>query len=62
MRWTRKWIVVSGTANNQNPTFPVNDNKFYVPIVTLSTQETEEYSFKRTINWNVYLSKKTNQA
>ena len=62
MKWTMKRIIVSGTANNQNPTFPVNDTKFYVPIVTLSTEETKEYSFKRTINWNVYLGKTTNQA
>ena len=62
LQWTRKWIIASETAYNQNPIFPVNDAKFYVPVIILSTQETKEYSFKRTINWNKYLAKIINQA
>ena len=27
--------IVAGTASNQNPTFKINDTKFYVPVVTL---------------------------
>ena len=40
----------------------------YVPIVTLSTQDNMKLleqlgsGFKRTINWDKYQSKKTNQA
>ena len=61
-------IIVAGTANNQNSSFQINDTKLYVPVVTLSTQENIkllkqlESGFKRTINWNKYLAKTTNQA
>ena len=61
-------IIVAGTANNQNSSFQINDTKLYVPVVTLSTQENIklltqlESSFKRTLNWNEYLVKTTNQA
>ena len=40
MKWPRNYFIVAGTANNQNPTFQINDTKLYVPVVTLSTQET----------------------
>ena len=45
LKWSRNYsswyysIIVAGTANNQNPTFQINDTKLYVPVVTLSTQE-----------------------
>ena len=48
---------------NQNATFAITDTKFYVPVVTLSTQENTKFlpqlksGFKRVINWNKYLSK-----
>ena len=48
-------IIVAGTANNQNSSFQINDTKLYVPVVTLSTQESIkllkqlESGFKRTI-------------
>ena len=44
-------------------TFAITDTKFYVPIVTLSTQDNAKLleqlksSFKRTINWNKYQPK-----
>ena len=68
LKWPRKFVIVAGTANNQNSSFQINDTKLYVPVVTLSTQENIkllrqlEPGFKRTINWNKYLAKKTNQA
>ena len=68
MKWFRKSVTVSGTENNQNPTFQINDNKLYIPVVTLSIQENIklpqqlESGFKITINWNKYLAKTTNQA
>ena len=68
LKWSRKFIIVATTTNNQNPTFQINDTKLYVPVVTLSTQENIELlkqlqsSFKRTINWNKYRAKTTNQV
>ena len=68
LKWSRKCIIVAVNANNQNPTFQINDTKLYVPVVTLSTQENIkllkqlESDFKRTINWNKYLAKTANQA
>ena len=68
LKWSRNCIIVAGTANLQNPTFEINDAKHYVSVVTLLTQENIkrfkllESCFKRTINWNKYLAKTTNQA
>ena len=68
LKWSRKCIIVAGIANNQNPTFQINDTKLYVLVVTLSTQENIklheqlETDFKRTVNWNKCLAKTTNQA
>ena len=68
LKWSRKCVIVAGTAINQNLTFPIHDAKFYAPVVTLSTEEILkllkklESGFKRTINWNKYLAKATNKA
>ena len=68
MTWSGNCITVAGTASNQNPTFSVNDTKLYVSAVTLSTKENIKLyqklktGFIRTINWNKYLAKTTNQA
>ena len=46
----------------------INDTKFFVPTLALSAQDNIkllkqlESGFKRTINWNKYLPKTTNQA
>ena len=29
LKWSRKYIIVDGTANNQNPSFQINDTKLY---------------------------------
>ena len=48
---------------NQGATFTITETKLYVPVVTLSTQDNAKLltqlksGFKRTINWNKYLSK-----
>ena len=48
---------------NQNPTFDKTEAKLYVPVVTLSNQDNAKLlpqlksGFKRTIDWNKYLSK-----
>ena len=58
LKWSRKCVIVAGTANNQNSTFQINDTKLYVPVVNLSSQENIKHfkqlesGFKRTINWN----------
>ena len=53
-----------------NITFKVTDTKLYVPIVTLSTKDSNNFleqlksGFKRTIKWNKYRSRSemTNQT
>ena len=48
---------------NQGATFAITETKIYVPVVTLVTQDNANLltqlksGFKRTINWNKYLSK-----
>ena len=68
MKWSKNCFLVAGIAANQNSTFQINDTKLYVPVVTLSTEENIkllkklESGFKKTINWNKYLPKTTNQV
>ena len=55
-------------AANQEPTFTTTDTKLYTHIVTLWNPDNTkllkqpESSFKKTINWNKYQSKVTEQA
>ena len=57
--------MVSADVDNQNATFEITVTTLYVPVVTLSTQcnakllQQLKSGFKRTINWNIYLSKLT---
>ena len=68
LKWSKNCILVAGTAANQNREFKITDTKVYVPVLTLSTQDNIKFlkqlesGFKRTINWNKYLRKTTNQA
>ena len=61
--WSANCVIVSTNVANQNATFAITDTKFYVPVVTLSTQGNAKLlqqlksGFKRVINWNKYLSK-----
>ena len=65
LKWSKNCILVAGTAANQNPRFQINNTKLYVPVVNLSAHEhiqllkQLEYGFKRAVNWNKYLFKKT---
>ena len=58
----------SAVAAVDNPTGKMTDTKLYVPVVTLSTDDDNKLleqlktGFKRTIKWNKYRSKMTNQA
>ena len=60
-------FIIDDLVNNQVPTFAITDTKFYVPVVTLSTQDNANLlqqlksSFRRTINRNKYQSKGTAQ-
>ena len=51
-----------------NATFQITDAKFYVPVVTLSTEDDNNFlqqlksGFKRTLKWNKYRSEMTNQT
>ena len=51
-------------VSNQSATFAITETKFYVPVVTLSTQDISKLlqqlksGFKRTTNWKNYLSKR----
>ena len=66
LTWSKNCFLFAGTAANQEPT--ITDTKLYDPVVTLSTQDHVkllkqlESDFKRTINWNKYQSKITEQA
>ena len=48
--------LIYGSIDDQVPNFAITGTKFYVPIVTLSTQKNVKTirSIKRTINWNKY--------
>ena len=61
--WSGNCVIISTNVANQNPTFTITDTTLHVPAVTLSTQDNAKLlpqiksGFKRTINWNKYLSK-----
>ena len=60
--------AVAATDNSTNATSQITDTKWYVPVVTLSTEngkrllEQLRTGFKRTIKWNKYMSEMTNQT
>ena len=51
-----------------NAIFKITDTKLYVPVVTLSTKDDNNFleqlksGFKRTIKWNKYISEMTNKT
>ena len=59
---------VAGINNSTNAIFQMTNTKFYVPVVTLSTEndktllEQLRTSLKRTIKWNKYRSEISNQT
>ena len=54
--------------NTANVTFQITDTKLYVPVVTISTEDYNNFleqlksRLKRTIKWNKYRSEMTNQT
>ena len=58
--------AIAAVNNPTNAIFKITDTKLYVPVVTLSTKDDNNFleqlksGFKRTIKWNKYRSEKTN--
>ena len=67
LTWSASCFIIDDPVNNQVTTFTITYTKLYVPVVTLSTQDNAKLlqqlksGFKRTINWNKYQSKVTEQ-
>ena len=63
LTWSSTCVIVSTDVANQNATFEITDTKLYVPVGSLSTQDNYKLlqqlksGYKRTVNWNKYLSK-----
>ena len=61
----QNFVISSATGSKK---LAITNTKLYVPVVTLSTEDNVELlkqlecDFKRTINWNKYHSKLTEQA
>ena len=61
--WSANFVIISTNNANQVPTFTITGTNLYVPVVTLSTQDSSKLlpqlknGFKRTITWNEYLIK-----
>ena len=60
LTWSSTCVITNSTSVG---TFEIPDTKLYVPVVTLSTQDNSKLlqqlksGFKRSVNWNKYLSK-----
>ena len=37
--WSADLFIIAGTVANESPKFSIRDTKFYIPAVTLSTQD-----------------------
>ena len=65
LTWSEKCVLSNDTKAT---TFAITDTKFYVLVVTPSTQDNAKLlqqlksGFKRTINWNKFQSKVTKEA
>ena len=44
LTWSANYVIVSTVAANQGSIFSITDTKLYVPVVTLSTQDTASCS------------------
>ena len=43
LTWSSSCVLIATGTQNQNATFAITDTKFYVPVVTLSTQENTKF-------------------
>ena len=61
--WSRNCVIIYTDVNKQDPMFTITEINLYVPIVTLSTQDSAKLlpqlksGFERTISWNKYIAK-----
>ena len=39
LTWSANCVIVASNDANQNATFAITDTEYYVPVVTLSTQD-----------------------
>ena len=39
LKWSRNRTIVADAADNQNPSFQINDTKLFVSVVNLSIQD-----------------------
>ena len=59
LTWSRDCVITNSEGEGK---CAITETKFYVPLVTLSTQDNAKllqqlkFGFKRTINWNKYES------
>ena len=59
LTWSKDCVITNSTDAGK---FEITNTRFYVPVVTLSTQDNAKLlqqlksGFKRTINWNKYQS------
>ena len=59
LTWSKDCVFTNSTGEGK---FKITETKFYIPVVTLSTQDNAKLlqqlksGFKRTINWNKYES------
>ena len=63
LTWSADCVIIYTDVANKILTVTITETNLYVPVVTLSTQDKAKLlpklktGFKRTINWNKYLSK-----
>ena len=63
LAWCANCVISYTNVANQNPIFEIIETKLYVPVVTLSTKDNAKLlrklksGFKKTNNWDKYLSK-----
>ena len=63
LTWSENCVIIVTNFVNQVPTFEITETSFYVPVVTLATQNNAKLlsqlksGFKRIISWNKHLSK-----
>ena len=59
LRWSKDFFITNSESEGK---FAITETKFYVPVVTLQTQDNAKLrqqlksGFKKTINWNKYES------
>ena len=67
LTWSARFFKVDASIANEEPAFTITDTKLFVSVVILSTQDNPKLleqlksGFKKTINWNKYHPKITEE-